>query len=268
MLKTQLEIVNYLPERLPGNEVGLTTPSKITYIGSVDDPWHLQTLGGYLRSWKAPKSLEEVEKEVIGRTLSFHSMDPAFDKRAPTSSRSMSRIAREVRFLIHEACNQWGSVKPMTAKKAVLAVRVVETRLVDPSQIDELLFYTGTPDYKPVVSRQVTTIQAEPAPQDENFGGLPREIAVALSKGHWIYSESKEEQSPLTMHRIGLSNRSPDVTRQQVPGTLEVKSILLPLGTSPAAHFGVKLHLPHQPASRLKFPKSWFCQPPRSVEGM
>jgi hypothetical protein len=114
VLSRQIPIVEHLPERL--------TPQAV------------------------PEKRTEVLSQVVRRTMTFHSFDPFHDKRASTEVSRIDQIAKLVRRLVKTTANEWPSAKPMGPSQAMKLHQHHEEVMVDSSEIDRILFYTGTPD--------------------------------------------------------------------------------------------------------------------------
>jgi hypothetical protein len=140
LLGKQVAIISYLPERL-GDKA-------------------------------QPRPVEDVEKEVLQRSLAFHSMDPAYSKINEPLYESAEKIAKRVKKIIKQALSLWKSVKPLRKEKIGLLNTDLERRLVDSRYVDNILFYTGTPDANILYTETegVTT-----TPPQKTYGSIPPE---------------------------------------------------------------------------------------------
>jgi len=136
-----------------------------------------------------PKPLEEVEGEVIARTLAYHSFDPFFDKRSSLKIASVDTVAKHIKRVLAQGLKKWQSAKPIDSSKAVKLLEQ-KPRLVDRKEINRILFYTGTPDSK-------STYSSLPGPVETVVGDLKsslgQRIDDALSQ---IRQELQPRQSP------------------------------------------------------------------------
>jgi hypothetical protein len=122
LLDKQLDMVSNLPEQLPAQE----TIHK-------DKPLE-------------PVTLEEAISETVGRTLGFYSFDPESSKLEVRKAAKVATISGRIRRIVAETVDKWKSVKPIEPNKAQRLHDTLVVRHVDTRELDEMLYYTGTPD--------------------------------------------------------------------------------------------------------------------------
>lgn len=123
ILDRQVEMVSNLPEQLSATEMS--------------EEEH----GPY-----KPVPLRDAVGTTVARTLSFYSLDPESSKLETRKAATVGEIARRIRRTIDSYATRWKSVKPIDPHKAIQLDRSLTDRPVDLRGIDNMLYYTGTPD--------------------------------------------------------------------------------------------------------------------------